>query len=157
MALLSHGSRKGQSFLGAQSLPESPYTRLRRYLSLTVLSVVVSSALGIILVPYISPQDFSILHTFRSPLSEATPTQTHVQNPYRPPMCTPHTPHIPQSIKENIWASLTVEEAVDIRLWLSKPDLGLNLTAGSNAKLKFVPFTMDRPRLISFPAIILSS
>jgi primary-amine oxidase len=42
------------------------------------------------------------------------------------------------SIKDNIWASLTLEEAVDIRSWLSKPDLGLNLTTGSEAKLKYV-------------------
>ena len=138
MALLS---RKSHSFLDARTLSESPNTHLRHYLSLSMLFVLVLSALSVLLAPHIF--NVSILSTFHSPLSVAAPAQIHIREAYHPPTCAPLNPQSPKSIKENIWVSLTIEEAVDIRSWLSKPDLGLNLTTASNAKLKYVRYLLD--------------
>ncbi|KAF8324260.1 copper amine oxidase [Cantharellus anzutake] len=52
-----------------------------------------------------------------------------------PPICSPPSAFSTLDAKENLFIPLTIREAISIRNWLMRPELGLNLTRGDEASV----------------------
>ncbi|SRR5258708_36242792 len=53
-----------------------------------------------------------------------------------PPVCSLPSAFSTLDVKENLFIPLTITEAISIRKWLMRPELGLNLTRADEATLK---------------------
>lgn len=67
------------------------------------------------------------------------------------PQCAQTKPVAPVNQLDNVWSSLTLEEAVNVRAWLFDSAQELNLTHGDVALMKYVP-NFPRPQILKFAA-----